>query len=81
MGVALAPLCIQAFYRLTFFAIEGWSKALTVAPAVAVLIWAGVMWKKEHRWFATGLAAGTVMWMAFLFWLLTTVARNMENFP
>jgi hypothetical protein len=65
-----------------YFAIDspiiGW--AIVLGPPTLLLVAATLIWLRGHRWFAGGLAVGTLLWSVFLFWLITEFARGMEHF-
>lgn len=72
-GVILGPLIVQSMYRLEFLPLDGFT---FLAPMLVVAAGAAYLWRRGHRWFAGGLAAGTALWTVALIWVIYEFSRG-----
>lgn len=81
-GLILGPLSIQGFYGSVYFAVGsswvGW--AVLITPPIVVLAASAIIWTKGYRWFAGGVAAGTVLWSVFLIWPAVDLSAGVTTY-
>ena len=80
-GAIVGGLLVQGMWRLAlppfnWPAVLGWFGT----PPLIVIGASAWLWKRDHRMFAGGLAAGAILWTLVVLAIVIQFARGMENF-